>query len=129
MNNNHLAYLYIRTNDMIDMRLLHVRLLMQILLYCDQSLHHPSLKLNDTVNNHVKTLELHDLDPKYYCNRCYGKNNNHSEYLYIRTNDMIDRLQLYVCPLMGIQLCCGRTKPHSNLLLNDIACNHEEILV
>ena len=92
MNNNHLAYLYNPKHGKIDKSLLHAHLLMQILLYCDQSLHHPSLKLNDTVNNHVKTLELHDLDPKYYCNRCYGKNNNRSVYLYIRPNGMIDRL-------------------------------------
>ena len=129
MSNNCLMYLYTRKNGKIDKSLLHAHLLMQILLYCDQSLHYPSLKLNDTVNNHVKILEQHDLDQKYYCNRCYDKNNNRSEYLCIQPYDMIGRLQLYVCPLVGILLCCGQTKLHSNLLLNDIVRIHEEILV
>ena len=92
MNNNHLAYLYNPKHGKIDKLLLHVRLLMQIRLYYDQSSHRPILMLNDTVNSHVKNLEPHDLDQKYYCNRCYGKNNNRSVYLYIRPNGMIDRL-------------------------------------
>ena len=84
--------LHNRMDDKIGMLQLYEHLLKENQSCYDQSLHRPILMLNDTVNNHEKNLEPHDLDQKYYCNRCYGKNNNRSVYLYIRPNGMIDRL-------------------------------------
>ena len=87
---------------------------MEILLYYDQSLHHPSLKLNDIANNHVKILGQNDLDLLYYCNHYYDMNSNRLAYLYSLTNDKIGKLLLYVCLLKEIRLCYDQTKHRSN---------------